>query len=142
MKDALVFDTDDAGERALMEEEVRIIEALPAVRELLQLDASMSKPAGYQAMLWCHAWRECGGCGKRIEPPVFLTASRNKRLGCLQELRERLVARHSGCVPCVAAVEAAETVEAKAQNTGERNRIGWSAQRRAPHMCCCFPLIA
>ena len=120
MKEALIFDTDDAGERALMEEEVRIIEALPAVRELLQLEASKSKDAGYQAMLWCHAGRECGGCGKRAEPPVFLTTSRTKRLGCLQELRARLVARHSGCV---AAAEAARAAEAKAQQSGACSRI-------------------
>ena len=114
MKEALIFDTDDAAARALMEEEVRTIEALPAVRELLQLDASKSKEAGFQAMLWCYAGRECGGCGKRHEPPVFLTGSRTTRLGCLQELRKRLVERHSGCV---AAAEAARAAEAKAQQS-------------------------
>ena len=37
MKEALVYDTDDLAERQQMDEEVRAIEAMPAVQTLLQL---------------------------------------------------------------------------------------------------------
>ena len=40
MRRPLFHDTADAAKRLQMEEEVRVIEALPAVRELLQLPAS------------------------------------------------------------------------------------------------------
>ena len=99
MKD-MVYDTADPVVRLQMDDEVRVIEALPAVRGLQYLPASRSKDAGYQATLMCYAGREHGGCGKTMEPLVFLTNSRTTLLGCLQELRKRLEMRHGGA--CVA----------------------------------------
>jgi hypothetical protein len=51
----LVYDTDDADVRRQMDEEARLIEALPVVRSLNQVAASISKDGGFQAALWCHS---------------------------------------------------------------------------------------
>ena len=82
MKEPLVYDTAEVAMRLQMEEEVRAIEALPVVSQLLQLRSSKAKSAGYQATLKCYASRALGGCGKTKEPPVFLTNSRTTLLAC------------------------------------------------------------
>ena len=132
MRRPLFHDTADAAKRLQMEEEVRVIEALPAVRELLQLPASSNVKTGYQAMLWCHAGREHGGCGKRLEPPVFVTQSRTTLLACLQELRKRLGQRHGG--DCVAAAEAARAAE-----EAKKAKHGMALARRASPRALLLP---
>ena len=49
MKDAVVYDTDDLAVRHQMDKELRLIEALPVVRSVMQLAAVGSKGAGFQA---------------------------------------------------------------------------------------------
>ena len=56
MKD-MVYDTADPAVRLQMDDEARVIEALPAVRGLQYLPASRSKDAGYQATLMSHVLR-------------------------------------------------------------------------------------
>ena len=118
-----MYDTDDLAERQQMDEEVRAIEAMPAVQTLLQLPASSTKGAGFSASLWCRVGRDHGGCGKKAEPPVhILNKGRTTLLQCLVELRARLAARHGGA--CVAAAMAARAAQADA------------AASRAPHGMC------
>ena len=60
-----------------MNEEIRLIEAFPVVRSLLQVVAVGGKGGGFQVTLWCHAGRETeGSCGKKAESPVQITQSR------------------------------------------------------------------
>lgn len=120
MREPIIFDTNDAAVRLQMEQEMRDIEALPAVRQLLQLSAGKTTGAGFQVTLRCFAGREHGGCGKKSEPPVLLTNSRTTLLACLQELRMRLEKRHGGA--CVAAAEAARAAEAKAQQEAQAEK--------------------
>ena len=60
MKDAIVYDTADLAVRQQMDEEIRLIEAMPVVRSLGQVAATGGKGGGFQAFLWCHAGRETG----------------------------------------------------------------------------------
>ena len=76
MKD-MVYDTADPAVRLQMDDEVRVIEALPAVRGLQYLPASRSKDAGYQATLMCYAGREHGGCGKKTRQSSSRTPARH-----------------------------------------------------------------
>ena len=87
----LAYDSDDPAVRAEMDAEAQLIERLPFVRHLTQLEQSRAKGAGFMAQLWCYAGRESeGSCGKKQEPPVHITQSRTTLLGCLRELRTRL----------------------------------------------------
>ena len=62
---------EDAPDAAAIQEQVRLIEALPVVRRLSQLKESSATKGGFQAFLRCHTGHaEHGGCGKSIEPAV------------------------------------------------------------------------
>ena len=64
---------EDVPDAAVIQDMVRQIEAVPAVRRLSQLPASSKTRAGSQATLWCHAGRSHGGCGKWQEPAVQMS---------------------------------------------------------------------
>ena len=102
---------EDVPDAAAIQEQVRLIQALPVVRTLSQLPGTAKTRAGFQAFLWCHAGREHGGCGKKMEAAVQLTSTRTTLLACLQELHAHLLTRHTGCL---AAAEAARTADTAA----------------------------
>ena len=98
---------EDVPDAAAIQEQVRLIQALPVVRTLSQLPGTAKTRAGFQAFLWCHAGREHGGCGKKMEAAVQLTSTRTTLLACLQELHAHLLTRHTGCLAAAEAGRAA-----------------------------------
>ena len=77
-----------------IEEEKRVIRAMPFVTTLSFVRAVKGKAEGWRVTLTCFACREYNSCGKKQEASVHISGERPTLLACLQELRKRLEEHH------------------------------------------------